>query len=62
MCNNDEMVIYGSSDNDEVLHDDESDDDVKLGVMKIIVVFLFNILDFVLLQYWFILLSKECVG
>ena len=55
------MVIYGSSDNDEVLHDDESDDDVKLVEMKIIVVFFFNILDFVLLQPWFILLSKECV-
>ena len=39
VCNNDEMVIYGSSDNDEVLHGDESDDDVKLVVMKIIVVF-----------------------
>ena len=56
------MVIYGSSDNDDVLHDYESDDDVKLVVMKIIVVFFFNILDFVLLQDWFILLSKECVG
>ena len=36
VCNNVEMVIYGSSDNDEVLHDDESDDDLKLVVMKII--------------------------
>ena len=42
------MVIYGSSDNDEVLQDD----DVKLVVMKVIVVFFFNILDFVLLQPW----------
>ena len=45
-CNNDEMVIYGSSDNNEVLHDVE----VKLVVMKIIVVFFFNFSDFVLLQ------------